>query len=61
MRRLFAACMILLLGAVMLPQLASSDELSGEIKTWTKKGVLAGATSTEKECVRSDRVWVTQN
>ncbi len=59
MRRLFAAGTILLLAALTLPHLASADELSGEIKTWTKKGMLAGATSTEAECVRPDRVWVT--
>src|SRR5262249_55181249 len=36
-----------------------SMEPSNEIKTWTKEGMLAGATSTEAECVRPDRVWVT--
>jgi dienelactone hydrolase len=35
-----------------------ADELKGEIATWTKAGMLKGATSTEEQCVRSDRVWV---
>lgn len=58
MSRLLATGTILLLAALTLACLASADELSGEIKTWTKKGMLAGATSTEAECVRPDRVWV---
>ena len=59
MLRLLATGIVWLLAVVALSRFAWSDELSGEIKTWTKKGMLAGATSTEKECVRSDRVWVT--
>jgi predicted esterase len=58
-RRLLAAGTIFALTSVTLTHLCSADELSGEIKTWTKKGMLAGATSTEEECVRPDRVWVT--
>ena len=51
MRRLLATGTILLLAALTLARLASADELSGEIKTWTKKGMLAGATATVEDIV----------
>jgi hypothetical protein len=44
---------------VIEPVAAPGGELSNEIPTWTKQGMLNGASSTELHCVRSDRIWVT--
>jgi predicted esterase len=37
---------------------AAAGDKAKEIPTWTKQGVLTGATVTEADCTRSDRIWV---
>jgi predicted esterase len=43
---------------VLKPVKVTGSDLSNEIPTWTKLGMLNGASSTEQDCVRADRVWV---
>lgn len=41
---------------VCLP--ANADTPRGEIPTWTKQGMLSGASINKQDCPRDDRVWV---
>lgn len=57
MKQIIRGSLIFLFAArLTIPVMA--NELTGEIPTWTKKGMLRGASSTEQECIRPDRVWV---
>lgn len=51
-------CLVLTAFISAFATTAVPEEKGREIPTWTKKGLLAGATVTETDCIRSDRVWV---
>jgi tetratricopeptide (TPR) repeat protein/pimeloyl-ACP methyl ester carboxylesterase len=50
--------LILFLAAFAFSPSRADQGIRGEIETWTRKGLVSGATVTEAECVRKDRVWV---
>ena len=49
---------LIFLFAALLTIPVMANEMTGEIPTWTKQGMLRGASSTEQDCIRPDRVWV---